>query len=112
MSIIGLGAVVVGNDDQIAVGALVAGIGDRTAVGGADGGAVGAGDIQAGVVAVAAEDVPSAEVGGDPAADGPLVAAGGSGLGLLLGATAFTVVVASRRTVVEFTTRLVSWPLT
>ena len=56
VSVIGLGTVVVGDNDQIAVGALVAGIGDRAAVGSADGSAVGAGDVQAGVLAETDED--------------------------------------------------------
>ena len=87
VGVVGLGAVVVGDDDQVAVAALVAGEGDGAAVGGLDGLAVHGVDIQAGVVAVAAENLPPAEIGVDAvAADGPQVGALGRGLGPLLGA--------------------------
>ena len=86
MGIVGLGAVVVGDDDQLAVGSLPAGEGDSTAVSGIDGSAVGGTDVDAGVVAVAAEDIAAAEVRGDAAVDGPGVSAGRGGLGTGLGA--------------------------
>ena len=71
MAVIGLGAVVVGDDDQIAIAPLVAGEGDGAAVCRLDGRTVGGGDIDAGVVAVTAENIPPAKVGGDPPPDGP-----------------------------------------
>ena len=57
MGIIGLGAVVVGDNNQLAVGALPAGEGDGAAVCGIDGSAVGCADVNAGVVAVTAKDI-------------------------------------------------------
>ena len=87
MGVVGLNAVVVGDDNQIAVGPAPAGEGDGAAVGGLDLFAVRGVDVQAGVVVIAAPQVPAAEVGVDPVAGGgPDEVALGGGLGLLLGA--------------------------
>ena len=85
VAVVGLLTVAVVDDDQVAVAALVAGKGDGAAVGRLDGGAVGDGDVDAGMVAIGAEDIAVAEAGGDPAVAGPDVVAvgkpGGAGHG-------------------------------
>ncbi len=63
MAIIGLSPIVMGNDDQLAIAALIAGEGDGAAVGSPDGRTVGGGNINPGVIAVTAENIPAAEVG-------------------------------------------------
>ena len=77
-----------------------------------DGRTVGGGDIDAGVVAVTAENIPPAKVGGDPPPDGPGVASSGAVLGFSLVPTALTVVVGSRRVVEDRISRWVSLPFT
>ena len=86
MAVIGLRPIVMGDDDQLAIAALITRIGDCTAIGSPDGRTIRGGNIDPGVIAVAAKNIPAAEVGGDPPPNGPLVASGGGRLGLLLGA--------------------------
>ena len=112
VAVVGLLTVAVVDDDQVAVAALVAGKGDGAAVGRLDGGAVGDSNVDAGVVAVGAEDIAVAEAGGDPAVAGPDVVAVGKpgGRGTVPTATTFSV---ASRTVVELRmSRSRSWPLT
>ena len=65
VGVVGLEAVGVGEDDQVAIGSPFPGEDHRAVGGGVDGGALGSGDVDAPVEVVLPEDKPVAEVGGD-----------------------------------------------
>ena len=71
VGVIGGKAVAVVNFDQVAVGAFGSGPDHLAAGRGGDGGAAGGGDVQPPVEILPAENLPPAEGGGDPAAEGP-----------------------------------------
>ena len=85
MTVVGLIAVAVVDDDEVSVAAHPAGVRHRAAVGGVDGRAVAVADIDAAVVG-AAQQTAVAEPAGQHAVARPAEAAGGIPCGALLGA--------------------------